>query len=65
MLIDRKSPLSGNINSMEIDVTDEQLDRYYSGGESVQNVFPKLTPDEREFIMTGITPDEWEETFNG
>jgi hypothetical protein len=24
---------------------------------------PNLTADEREFIMTGITPDEWDAAF--
>jgi hypothetical protein len=25
---------------------------------------PHLTPDEREFIMTGITEEEWDELFS-
>lgn len=28
-------------------------------GKSVQDAFPMLSPDEREFMMTGIMPDEW------
>jgi len=24
-----------------------------------------LTPDQREFLMTGITPEEWEAEFGG
>lgn len=27
----------------------------------IQNAFPFLTPDEREFLITGITPTEWDE----
>jgi len=30
-------------------------------GELIQDVFPHLTPDEREFIQTGITPEDWNE----
>jgi hypothetical protein len=30
----------------------------------VQNAMPNLSADEREFIMTGITPTEWDEMFN-
>jgi hypothetical protein len=30
----------------------------------VQNAMPHLSADEREFIMTGITPTEWDEMFN-
>jgi hypothetical protein len=29
----------------------------------IQDAFPFLSNDEREFIMTGITPDEWNEMF--
>jgi hypothetical protein len=65
MMIKRKSPFSGKINAMDIDITEEQLQEYQKGSKPIQNVFPHLTSDEREFIMTGITPDEWNETFGG
>lgn len=45
---------------MEIDATTAQLDRYAMGAEFVQDVFPDLTSDEREFIKSGITAEEWE-----
>lgn len=56
--VTRKSPFSGKTNTINIDVTQAQLDAY-EGGAFVQNAFPHLTADEREFIMTGITPDEF------
>lgn len=59
MLITKKSPFTGKINTLEINVTPEQLDNYYQSGEVIQQSLFWLTPDEREFIMTGITPDEW------
>ena len=62
MLIKRQSPLSGQIHEMDIDVTEEQLTAW-KAGTLIQNVMPTLTPDEREFIMTGITAAEWEDTF--
>ena len=48
---------------MEIEVTQEQLSSWESGT-LIQNAMPHLTPDEREFIMTGITPEEWDSAFN-
>ena len=48
---------------MDLDVTQEQLDRYAEGRELLQNVFPNLRPDEREFIKSGITPEEWNDMF--
>jgi hypothetical protein len=59
MLIERKSILSGNVNVMDIDVTPTQIDAW-KNGMLVQSAMPDLSADEREFIMTGITPNEWE-----
>ena len=60
MLITRTSLLSGKTHTLDLDVTPEQLSAYQAGG-FVQQVFRHLPPPEREFIMTGITPDEWQE----
>lgn len=62
MLVTRKSPFSGTVNTKEINVTQEQLDRW-NCGELIQRAMPNLSADDREFIMTGITNDEWDETF--
>jgi hypothetical protein len=35
----------------------------YMEGAYVQDAYPFLTPDQREFLMTGFTPDEWTELF--
>ena len=67
MQVTRTSSLSGNVYTMELDVTQEQLDRFEKrreNGEYVQTIFPHLTSEEREFIMTGISPTEWDEIFN-
>jgi len=62
MLITRTSPFSNETNVMEIDVTQEQLSSWESGT-LIQNAMPNLSADEREFIMTGITPEEWDSAF--
>ena len=62
MLIEKESPFSGNKNVMDIDVTEEQI-ASWRGGQLIQNAMPNLSADEREFIKTGITPEEWENTF--
>ena len=33
-------------------------------GMLIQKAFPNLTSSEREFYMTGVTEQEWAETFN-
>lgn len=65
MLIYRQSPLPPHrINVMSIDITSEALAAYEAGESGyIQDAFPQLTADEREFIKTGITPGEWEAMF--
>ena len=62
MLVGKKSQLSGKSHEMEIDVSEKQITLWMEGG-LIQEVMPNLSPDEREFIMTGITPAEWNEMF--
>ena len=59
MIVYRISPFTGISHGMLIDCTYTQLGKYDSGDFDIQEVFPNLTADEREFIMTGITPDEF------
>ena len=59
MKITRTSMTSGNLNTKDIDVTHEQIAQWESGV-LIHQAMPHLCEDEREFIMTGITPDEWD-----
>ena len=71
MLIERISHLTGEINVMEIDVTQHQLNEYYTGvgdysipdNYYIHDVFRHLTAVEREFIKTGVTAEEWVAAF--
>ena len=65
MLIIRKSPFTGSLNTMEIPVTQEELNSYFNNNNNIQDVFPHLSPSQREFIKTGITDKEWEDQFGG
>lgn len=62
MKITRKSPFSGKTHTLEIPVTDFQLQEWQRGV-LIQNAMPKVSAEHREFIMTGITPDEWAQIF--
>jgi len=62
MLITKKCPFTGEVNQKEIPVTPLQLERWEKG-ELIQKAMPNLTDSQREFIMTGITDDVWNETF--
>jgi hypothetical protein len=50
--------LSGVTRSRDIDVTEEEYDRWRSGV-LIQRAMPHLSDVDREFIMTGITEEEW------
>jgi hypothetical protein len=52
--------ISGKENTLDLNITEEQLTRYNAGDGLIQNIFPDLTPGEREFLMTGITEEEWD-----
>ena len=59
--IKRISPKTGKTNSMVLNTTGDLLAEYYNGSDRlVQEIFPNLTVDEREFIMTGYTSKDWE-----
>lgn len=64
--VERTSPFSGTRNVMTFAMTPDEfrarLARWHNG-EMIQVAFSNLNADEREFIKTGITPQEWEETF--
>jgi hypothetical protein len=62
MRITKTSIASGKEHTREIDCTDAQL-AAWQGGMNIQDAMPHLSADDREFLMTGITPEEWDETF--
>lgn len=62
MKITRTSPFSGRTITLDIDVTQEQIVNWQDG-QLIQEAMPNLTPDEREFIKTGVTAEEWERVF--
>jgi len=58
MLIEKRSVLSGKLHIKQIDVTREQVENW-QGGMLIQDAMPDLSIADREFLMTGATPDEW------
>ena len=59
--IPRKSISAGTVHYREIDVTQHQLVRWLIGRELIQTVMPHISAADREFLMTGITPEEWQQ----
>lgn len=63
MQITKTDPFTGKENTKDLPITDEQLIRWQEDGELIQNVFPFLSADDREFLMTGIMSDSWDTAF--
>lgn len=48
-----------------VSVFKEDLEAYESGKKSfVQTAFPYLSPDDREFLISGISPETWDKEFS-
>ena len=66
MKITKQSSLSGVEHTIDIDITEEEFQRVelrFFTKELVQDIIPNVTRGEREFLMTGITQEEWDNTF--
>lgn len=63
MHITRKSAISGIERTLEIPVDPEDFLLWQSGHGNIQDLMPYLSDDHREFILSGITKDEWETAF--
>jgi len=57
MLITRTHPFTGQIHTKDLPITQDELNRWESG-ELIQNVWPNLSADDREFILTGM--NDWD-----
>jgi hypothetical protein len=62
MLIKRRSPLTGEYNERDLPVTSAQLESWL-GGALIQDAMPELSADDREYIVTGFMPGEFEAMF--
>ena len=60
--IKRKSLFSGVTRTRELNITPEQINAYMNGA-LLQDAFPNLSAEDREFFKTGITSEEWDMMF--
>lgn len=62
MLITRRSAITGKTHTLDIPATQEQMDAFNSGV-FAQTAFPNLKASDREFILSGVTEEEWNKVF--
>ncbi len=62
MLITRISPYSNKEQSMEIPISEEEY-QAWQGGTPIHEAAPKISADQREFIISGLTAPEWRKMY--
>ena len=60
--VTKKSMLTGIEHTRLINATANEINRWRNGA-LIQNALPHLTDEDREFLMSGITPEEWDAHF--
>ena len=68
MIVTRRSTLTGIRHEREIPADPADYNKWSLAGPNdpnrfVQHAMPYLSDDDREFLISGITPEEWEESF--
>ena len=53
------SGLTGKTHTLFIPGLTQDMIDSYNAGALIQDAFDGISPEFREFIMTGITPEEW------
>lgn len=66
MKITRISDISGISHTMDMPLDVDKYRTWLEEGHKaprIQDYFPELSDSEREFLLTGITDEEWDEVF--
>jgi len=63
VLVHKKSMMTGKINNMLLPTNQGVIEYWLASGDLIQNVMPDLSAEQREFLMSGMTPEEWDEEF--
>jgi len=53
---------TGIERTLDLPITEAQLSEW-EAGTLIQKAMPELSADEREFVMTGVTAQEWATEF--
>lgn len=63
LAIEKTSKLTGKRHTMLLPITLEEYGMWKGGQKLLQHAFPQLNADQREFLLTGSTPEEWDSLF--
>lgn len=63
MIIQKENFFTGTVRTLDLDVTKEEFENWQNGM-LIQDAMPRLSVDEREFLMTGFIRGEWDKFMN-
>ena len=63
MNITRVCPFDGSVNVRYVEGASPEGLAAWKNGALIQDALPEVSPEDREFIMTGITPSMWNHIF--
>jgi hypothetical protein len=63
MVVVAISALTGHKHAASLAITEAQVYDWVNGA-SIQDAMPHMPPEDREFLMTGITAKEWDSMFS-
>jgi len=66
--VTRESPISGKMVSMYIDAPPDMIEQWEKWNRQpdtpqIHEYFPDMPDEQREFLLSSIPPNEWEELF--
>lgn len=62
-MVHKVSMLTGKESCMVLPLRQGQIEHWLESCMLVQDAFPQLSGDAREFLISGITPEEWKAAF--
>ena len=62
-MVHKVSMLTGKESCMVLPLRSGKIEHWLDSGTLVQDAFPQLSDDAREFLISGITPEEWKAAF--
>ena len=64
MIIKKTSAFSGIVRTKDIPMDPKDFAQYAAGYGSMDDLLPYLSIEDREFILSGMTPQEWKNAFS-
>ncbi len=63
MFITKTSMISGRTNTLWVEGLTQDMLKAWENGALIQDALAGIPQELREFVMTGVSPDEWNRTF--